>query len=348
MSNAFPGKTVLITGATGFIGRHLANALRERNVEIRAVVRDVSRVSVLWPDDSVAGITCDLSQAGNLDDACDGADTIFHLASHSDTPDGPKAAREPKGLALDRQDLHYKTTVDGTRVLLDAAVRAGVKRFIFFSSVKVFGERGAVCVDESSDPEPLTPYGRAKFVAEKLVLDAGRRHALHVCVLRLPLVYGSGVKGNLDRMIEATAHAGFPPLPETGNKRSLVHGEDVVEAALLAAEDPRANGQIYIVTDDRAYSTRQIYSLICHALGKQVPRWSMPASAFRTVATVGDLVSRVGRRPFPLNSDALQKLLGSAWYSSEKIRKELGYRPSRTLESALGEMVREYRKQRRP
>ncbi len=346
MSNAFPGKMVLITGATGFIGHHLVNALRRRNVKIRAVVRDVSRVSVLWPDDSVAGIACDLGQAGNLGDACDGVDTIFHLASHGDTPDATKALREPKDVALDRQDLHYKTTVEGTRILLDAAVCAGVKRFIFFSSVKVLGEGGAACADEGSTPGPLTPYGRAKFAAEKLVLDAGKRHGLHVCVLRLPLVYGTNNEGNISRMIQAIDGGRFPPLPEVGNKRSMVHVVDVVQATLLAAERPQASGQIYVVTDGRTYSTRQLYVMICQALGRPVPKWFVPGGVLRVIAKVGDSISRVRGQPFVFDSGTLQKLLGLAWYSSEKIKRELGYRPKRAFDDAVEEMVSHYKGQR--
>ena len=347
MSTVLTGTTVLITGATGFIGRHLVNKLRDEHVEIRALVRDISKIGLLWPNNAITGIACDLSQAENLGDACDGVDTIFHLASHGDTPDATKALREPKDVALDRQDLHYKTTVEGTRILLDAAVRADAKRLIFFSSVKVLGEGGAACLDENSVAQPLTRYGKAKLAAEKLVLDAGKRHPLHVCVLRLPLVYGADNNGNIPRMIAAIDRGRFPPLPEVGNKRSMVHVADVVRAALLAAEKPEANGQVYVVTDGQAYSTRQLYTMICQALGRPVPAWSIPSSVLGTMAKVGDLIGRLTGRPFLFDSDTLQKLSGSAWYSSEKISRQLGYRPTHTLNDGVAEMVEEYRKKRR-
>jgi nucleoside-diphosphate-sugar epimerase len=190
----------------------------------------------------------------------------------------------------------------------------------------------------------VTPYGRAKLEAEKLVLDAGKRHSLHVCVLRLPLVYGLDNDGNIPRMITAVDSGRFPSLPDVGNKRSMVHVADVVQAALLAAEKPAANGQIYLVTDGQTYSTRQLYAMICYALHRPVPTWYIPTSVLRAMGRTGDLIGRLRGRPFMFDSTVLQKLLGSAWYSSEKIVRDLGYRPTRTLEDAIGEMVDEYRR----
>ena len=123
----------------------------------------------------------------------------------------------------------------------------------------------------------------------------------------------------------------------------MVHVDDVVQATLLAARSSRASGQIYIVTDGHAYSTRQIYVLICRALGKPVPGWTVPVGLLRSAATAGDLIGAILRKPFPLNTDVLDKLLGSAWYSSRKITEDLGFHPTRDLENALPDMVADYR-----
>jgi UDP-glucose 4-epimerase len=203
------------------------------------------------------------------------------------------------------------------------------------------GEGGERCTDETLQLEPQTAYGRTKREAERLVLDAGSRSAMHVCILRMPLVYGAGVKGNLLRMMQAIDRGRFPPLPDSGNKRSMVHVDDVVQAALLATENPRANGQSYIVTDGRTYTTRELYVLTSRALGKAISRWSLPMSALQA-ATTGDWLGRLRGRRFPFDSDTLDKLLGSAWYSTDKISRELGYRPSRTFADSVGEMVAAY------
>jgi nucleoside-diphosphate-sugar epimerase len=285
----------------------------------------------LWPGEKVQAVQADLTEPQSLAGACAGVEAVFHLASYAHAepdPDGGDAQR------------HRRVTIEGTRALLDAAVRAGVRRFVFFSSVKAMGEGDASCLDEGCTLPPVTAYGQSKRAAERLVMHAGQRHGLHVCALRLPLVYGgSGAKGNLPRMIAAVRRHLFPPLPEVGNRRSVVHVEDVVRAALLAAENRRAGGQTYIVTDGEVYSTRQLYDKICRALGRPAPAWSVPMGLLRAAARLGDGVEQLNRHRFPINSDALQKLTGSAWYSSRKISDELGYRPEHNLDSALLEMV---------
>ncbi len=322
---------VLVTGGTGYIGRHLVQALLDRGLTVHVLARDVSGVEALWPGRAVRGIHADLADARSLGGACAGIETVFHLASY--------AHSEPE-IGSEDASLHRRVTVEGTRALLDSAVRAGVRRFIFFSSVKAMGEGDNACLDEHCGLPPVTAYGHTKRAAERLVGAIGERHGLHVCSLRLPLVYGgSGGRGNLPRMISAVRRHLFPPMPEVGNHRSVVHVEDAVKAALLAAESRRANGQTYIVTDGEVYSTRQLYEKICHALGRPAPAWSVPIGVLRAAARVGDRIERYNRRRFPINSDVLQKLTGSAWYSCRKISDELGYRPARRLDSALVEMV---------
>jgi UDP-glucose 4-epimerase len=326
---------ILVTGATGFIGRRLVGALMLRaGVAVHVLIRDSMQVARLWPTGGVTARVGDLTKPDSLGAICNGVDTVFHLAGYA------HANGVPESEAL---DLHNRITVEGTRALLTAAATAGVKRFIFVSSVKAMGEGSDFCLDESSTTEAASIYGRAKRSAEGLVLQAGQELGMHVCILRLPLVYGHDNKGNLPRMIAAIDRGHFPPLRELGNKRSMVHVDDVVQALQLAAESPSARNQTYIVTDEQIYSTRHIYTLICNALGRPVPGWTVPVTLLQLTARLGDLIGAVRGRPWAFNSEALDKLIGSAWYSSDKIRRELGYRPMCTLGTALPEMVAEYR-----
>jgi len=119
----------------------------------------------------------------------------------------------------------------------------------------------------------------------------------------------------------------------------MVHVHDVVNAAFLAATNTQSNGQVYLVTDGEIYSTRQIYEWICGASGLRIPAWNIPLAPLHGIAKALDLLARLLRRDMPLGSDALQKLVGSACYSNEKISRELGYRPIHTLHESLPEMI---------
>lgn len=322
--------TVLVTGASGFIGRRLVDALLQTGARVRAVTRDRVRVAELWSADRVQAVSADLGDQAASNGLCAGVDTVFHLAGgEADTPAG-------------RDQALQTGTVIGTRALLADAVTLGVKHFVFMSSVKAMGEGGAGRLNEDSPAQPVSLYGHAKLIAETQVFDTGKRHGLHVCALRLPMVYGGNDrKGNLPRMIAAVDRGRFPPLPNVNNKRSMVHVDDVVRAARLASDHPSAAGKTYIVTDGYDYSTYEIYQAVRAALGKPPARWSVPLSGWRAAAYLGD---RLGRG-FPLNSVVLMKLIGSAWYSSEKIQRELGYRPTHTLFEALPKMIAHYRRQ---
>jgi len=123
------------------------------------------------------------------------------------------------------------------------------------------------------------------------VLGIGRQANLHVTCLRLPLVYESGNKGNLFRMIAAIDRGVFPPLQEVGNRRSLVHVADVVQTAVFAAGTPAANGQCYIVTDGRSYSPHGLYVLILlRWLGKRMSSWPFPLWVLKALAVAGDVM----------------------------------------------------------
>jgi nucleoside-diphosphate-sugar epimerase len=279
---------------------------------------------------------CDIRDEYAMREAAADCDTVLHLAGRA------HAVSE-----LDNgKHKHQSVNVDGTRNVLAAAEAAGATAFLFFSSVKAMGEGGQRCLDETAEPRPTTAYGRTKLEAERLVIEHGSRLKLHAVCLRLPVVYGPGNKGNIYRMIDWTARGLFPPLPEVGNRRSIVHVANVVEAACLAAVSPAASGQTYIVTDRRPYSSRELYELICKGLGRAIPGWNVPVPLLRGLARAGDAIGRLRRRRFFFDSDALEKLVGSAWYSSEKIYRELGYRPSIDFERALPELVAWYREVR--
>lgn len=320
-------EVVLVTGAGGFIGGVLARRLHGSGVGVRALLREP--VGGAW-DEAVA---CRLGAEPVPEQALQGVDTVFHLAGVAHT----------WGRGREMAVLYRTVNVEGTRSLLRQAERAGVRGFVFFSSVKAMRDPGEDCVDESLADWPEDSYGRSKREAEEIVLEAGARSGMHVCTLRPALVYGPGVKGNLRRMMELIDRGWFPPPPAVDNRRSMVHVDDLVEAALLAGREAQANGRTYIVSDAEPVSTRQVYEWMCEVLGRPVPGWAVPVPLLRVAAAAGGAAGWITRRPMPLNREVLGRLLGSACYRSDRIRRELGWRPARTLRDALPEMVASYR-----
>ena len=302
-------RTILITGVTGFIGRKLSDRLSANGLHVIGAGRHL--VDGSW--DSF--IQMDLASHEHSFEL-DGVGTIFHLASKA------HALSERQG---DDSD-YYDVIVGGTRSLVEAALESGVKRFVYISSVKAMGEGVSVSsvdepIDESLTPQPVTPYGKAKLEAEKIVLGSGIEH---VSVLRPVMVYGSGHKGNLVRMAEAIRARRFPPIKECGNRRSMVHVDDLVDACIAGAFTPKANREVFIVSGNRAPSTRELYDDLRREMGLSANNWSLSPYLLKVGALAGDFLGKVLGVRMPLDSDTFHKLTQSAWYSNDKSRILLG------------------------
>lgn len=311
-----------MTGGAGFIGRALSQALGDDGVQVVGLGRTppADPYGAVW-------VTGDIRDSA-IRDAFRRVDVVFHLASRvhqDDSGDGAERA-------------HWEVNVEGTRHVLNAALFHGAATIVFFSSVKAMGEGGPTQLDEHSAAAPATPYGRSKLAAEKLVFEAAASGAIRAVTLRLPMVWGPGGGGNMTRMIKAIAARRFPPLPEFGNRRSLVHVSDVVRAARLAATVSPANARTYLVTDGASYSTHEMCAAIRRALGQSTPSWQVPLWSLKTAALIGDGIGRFAGTPV-FDSSALARLSGSAWYDSTAITRELGYTPAVTLERGLPEMI---------
>jgi nucleoside-diphosphate-sugar epimerase len=290
---------VLITGATGFVGKRL----------IRAIDSSIIILS-RQQHPSYKTIVCDLEEEGVPYDALDDIDTVFHLAGFAhDIRDASKIA-----------DLYYKVNVEAAVQLAHLAVNSGVKRFVFVSSVKAGGSPPlGKCANEEDQRNTKDVYGKTKREAELKLLEIGKESGMHVSIVRPSLVYGPNVKGNLQLMLSGIKAGWFPPLPETGNRRSMIHVDDLVRAILLVAEDKQANGEIFIATDGTPYSSREIYNVMCSVTGKLIPKWSVPKTLF-------DLASLASSRiKYKIN-----KLLGDECYSSVKL-EGLGFKAKKSL-----------------
>jgi len=310
---------VVVTGATGFIGQHLCSALHNKGVKLHVLGRrepDIDAKFHFW------NLQTPLDDTFPKD-----VDVIFHLAGKAHV------------LSNDYHDdeEYFQINLAATRKLLQAAKAAGVRRFVYFSSVKAMGEDSDLCLDETCTLLPKGMYGRSKLMAEELVLHGD--YVAEPVVIRPTMVYGNSERGNLSKMIRGIRAGKFPPLSETSNRRSMVHVDDLVQAAILAAEDVKAVGKIYIVTDGQSYSTRRMYEWICEALHKPLPGWHLPCWVLKLLAISGDIIGSLSGRRFVFDSDALEKLTGSAFYSSASIESELGFKANRSLKESLPDIV---------
>ena len=280
-----------VTGGSGFIGQRLVAALKQSGGEIRVLSRE--------KHSDYDAIICDLQSEVIPDQALNNVNTVFHLAGFAhDMRDASKIA-----------DLYYKVNVSATVQLANLAVKSGVKRFVFVSSVKAGGNPPlGTCANEKDQKNTEDVYGKTKREAELKLLEIGQVSGMHVSIIRPSLVYGPDAKGNLQLMLSGIKAGWFPPLPETGNRRSMIHVDDLVQAILLVSEDKRANGEIFIATDGTPYSSRDIYNSMCGVTGKLIPKWSVPKILF-------DIASLVS----PRIKYKINKLLGNECYSSAKL-----------------------------
>lgn len=306
----FNKKKILITGATGFIGRRLLLGLNGENPRLKVKGArenwEVPRIKILSRSShhSYETVVCDLQSEEVPNCALDEVDTVYHLAGFShDLRD-----------ASEFEYVYRKLNVHATVRLVELAAASGVKSFVFVSSVKAGG-----CVEDDIETKPEGVYGQTKWEAELKLLEICRQSVMHISILRPSLVYGPGAKGNLALMRRGIQQGWFPPIPETGNCRSMIHVDDLVKALLLVSEDKRANGEIFIATDGVPHSSREIYEAICQSAGKPVPNWSIPKFLFKALASMS-----------PKLRYKVDKLLGDEFYSSEKLEK-LGFRADFTL-----------------
>jgi UDP-glucose 4-epimerase len=321
---------VLVTGASGFLGSSLVRVLCRSGCQVRAVVREPSRCQSFPP--GVETKIVDVRSALHTQEIASDCGAIVHLAAKVHALDD----------SGEEQD-YEAVNVDGTKHILDAAVRSGVNRIVFASSVKVFGEETSGCVDETRAPHPTTAYGRSKWLAEQLVSEYAARHSLTAVSLRLPMVYGPTKKGNLYRMIEAIDHGRFPILPRLSSVRSLLHVENFVQAVLLCLRAPRFQREAYIVTDTDPYCVTDLYDWLRVGLGKALPRWRVPLWILKSGARCGDVIQTISGSPAPLTTAQLIKLIGGAWYSSRNITHELGYQAAYSFEHAVPDLIAFYR-----
>ncbi|WP_070886308.1 UDP-glucose 4-epimerase family protein [Pseudomonas argentinensis] len=312
---------VLLTGATGFVGRGLLKRLSTQGgLQLRAAVR---RQESAFPESVTVVQVADLRGDTDWRQALEGVEAVIHSAARVHVMDDQ--AKDP--LAEFRA-----VNVAGTLNLARQAVSAGVKRFVFISSIKVNGEGTASGKPYTADdtPMPVDPYGISKLEAEQGLQALSQETGMEVVIIRPVLVYGPGVKANFRSMM-SWLRKGIPlPLGATGNKRSLVAVDNLVDLIATCIDHPAAANQTFLVSDGEDLSTTQLLQRMGKALGRPARLLPVPASLLQAGAAM------LGKRAIA------QRLCGSLQVDIGKTRELLGWAPPVSVDDALRKTARAF------
>ena len=343
---------VLVTGPSGFVGRKVCQRLLADEINVRGALRKTSPLA----DGCESVVVGYINGSTDWSNALNGVDAVVHLAARVHMMDD--TAADP--LAAFRE-----VNVDGTGRLAEEAAKAGVKRFVFISSIKVMGEatlqsndrrsevgsqtsegsgekrrtknqgvspkNSSAGFSESDQPCPQDPYGQSKYEAEVALRKIEASTGMEVVILRPPLLYGPGVKANLLKLIH-WVDKGIPlPLGGIQNKRSLLSLTSFADVISKCLIDPSAGGQTFTVCDGDDVSSGELVERVAKAFGKAprllpVPEWLMKCA--------GKLTGK---------SEQVQRLCSSLQVDSSHVRERLDWKPPVTMDEELGKVARWYR-----
>ncbi len=308
----------LVTGASGFVGKALAAALEAKGVHVIRAVRQPSGER----NEVIVG---DIGADTDWQAALHGCEIVFHLAGRAHRTHEP--ARDPFA-------EYEKTNIIGTGNLVCQAAASGVKRLVYASSVKVNGETTAIkqAYTETDVPAPLDPYGRSKLMAERILERMASETPLEIVIIRPPLVYGPGVKGNLLQMLHALNKRVPLPLASLRNRRSLIYVGNLVDAMIFCANHPSAANRTWLVSDGEDLSVPELLSSLGNGIGH-------PARLYPCPVWVLGLGARLAGR-----AEQFRKITGSLRIDSSRIRSELGWVPPVTVYDGLKETTEWYKR----
>ncbi len=317
--------TILLTGATGFIGRQLPCKLSEKGYSLVLGVRDPFRVDVsekLFGQYAIKRF--DLTAADNdYIDLLTSTDVVIHLAGLAH-----KKTVNEQGLA--------SINGNGTARLVEEAVRYGVQRFIYLSTIKVHGGSTAAingidqAVTEQSSLSPQDGYSNSKCAAEQAIMAACSGSSTEFVTLRPPLVYGPGVKANFLRLLQTVA-AGIPlPLASLDNCRSLIYVENLCDLVVQCIDHPGVSNQAFVIRDENV-STPGLVAKIAAAFGKPARLFPFPVALLKVMMKIAG------------KENMFERLAGSLVVDDSRIRRVLGWMPAISMEQGLERTVRWYK-----
>lgn len=304
----------LVTGGNGFVGRALVSVLQE--LTVRRALRQPA--ADFRPGDFIVG---DIGPGTDWRPALAGVDCVVHLAART------HVLKDTTNPLLE----YRRINVEATHNLAQQAAVAGVRRFVFLSSVKVNGDTTVGRpFTEDDPPRPEDAYGITKCEAEDALRRISANTGMEIVILRPPLVYGPGVKGNFLRLMHGIGWGMPLPLGSIFNRRTLIYVGNLVDAIIAAAESPVAAGKTYLVGDSEDVSTPELIQSIAAAMHVHPHLFSCPRVLLMSGATV------LGKR------EEMRRLAGSLQIDSSRIRHELQWNPRFRLAQGLTETAQWY------
>jgi nucleoside-diphosphate-sugar epimerase len=314
--------TILVTGATGFLGSALTTTLIKKNQdEVRVLVRDEKKAREQFGD-AVSIVQGDIIETEKVRKAVEGVSVIYHLVGRLYHPSVPT-------------ELYRETHVKGTEIILDACQgQSQLTRFVHCSTTGVHGVTGRRPANEEAPFGPTNPYEETKLEGELLALKAYKERGLPVSVIRPGLVYGPGDLHLLNFF--STIKKGLPPLIDGG--KALIHPvyiDDMTNAFLLAAEKKQAIGHSYNIAGAFPVTFKDLSNAIAHSMGKELPPVSIPLWLANTASDVFSVIPGIQGEDAPLTRSRVKFLTNSRLYSIERARKDLGYEPKVSLDEGM-------------
>lgn len=306
---------VFVTGATGFIGSALIRRLQGENLSLCAALRERRNQGDL-PEGVEYAVVQPLSESSDYSSVLRGVEIVVHLAARTHVL---------KEIVVDPLLEFRRENVQGTVRLARQASAAGVRRFVFISSVKVNGEGRNNAYTEEDPPKPEDAYGISKNEAEDALRRISSETGMEVVIIRPPLVYGPGVKANFLRLLTAVYRGSPLPFASIQNKRSFIFVGNLVDVIVECLSHPKASGQTYLVSDGVDVSTPELVRRLSHAMGKPARVFPFPPRTLKMASV------------FFGNSVSIDRLLNSLMIDLSKIRRELDWNPPYTFHHGLQE-----------
>ncbi len=319
---------VLITGATGFIGSHLTERLLQDGHTVRALARQSSDVSLLRSLGAEI-VYSDIQDSFAVEKAVRGCSHVYHLAARTSRHDSSS-----------RQD-DFEINVEGTKNVVNAALKAGVERLVYGSSVGVYGSIKDPLADEKTSPNPNTQYRESKLRGEGVVLSKHKAEGLPIVIARISSVYGPR-SFNWLSLFQAIATRRFRMLGAGENSRDMCYVSDIAEGIKLCGLVKGIEGQTYVISGKEPIKLNQLVAMIAEELGVNIPRINSPEFPFRAWYKLSAISYKCWRLELP-RAHAYEMFLEDRILDISKAQRELGYSPKVPLRDGIQQTVVWYR-----